>query len=51
VALLGRYLTAAEIDEDIGDPYGRSPYHYRLVQSQISMAIKTLADRIEAGQV
>ena len=51
VALLGRYLSAAEIEEDIGDPYGRSPYHYRVVQSQITMAVKSLADRIMTGQV
>lgn len=50
VSLLGRYLTAAEIEEDIGDPYGRSPYHYRVVQSQIAMAVKTLAERILTGQ-
>ena len=49
VALLGKYLTASGIDEDISDPYGRSPYHYRLVQSQITMAVKALADGIESG--
>lgn len=51
VALLGRYLSAAGIEEDIGDPYGRSPYHYRVVQSQIAMAVKSLAERIMTGQM
>jgi protein-tyrosine phosphatase len=51
VALLGRYLTAAGMEEDIGDPYGRSAYHYRVVQSQIALAVKSLADRLSAGQI
>lgn len=26
-------------NDDIPDPVGRSPYHYRLAQAQISMAV------------
>lgn len=51
VGMLGRYLTTAGIEEDIGDPYGRSPYHYRVVQSQIALAVKSLADQIMSGHV
>ncbi len=51
VVLLGRYLSATEIEEDISDPYGRSTYHYRVVQSQISIAVKALVERIITGRI
>jgi len=51
MALLGKYISAAEIEEDISDPYGRSPYHYRVVQSQITMAVKSLVERIITGRI
>ncbi len=43
VQLLGTYLSNALREEDIADPHGRTPYHYRLAQSQISLAVKSLA--------
>lgn len=49
LGLLGRYLTTPGIEEDISDPYGRSPYHYRIVRSQITMAVKSLAERLLSG--
>jgi len=49
LGLLGAYLTPAGIEEDIADPYGRSAYHYRVVQSQIVMAVKSLAERVLSG--
>ena len=47
--LLGRYLTPAGIEEEIADPYGASSYHYRVVQSQIVMAVRSLAERLLSG--
>ncbi len=42
VQLLGKYV-AGGWEDDILDPFGNSPYHYRLAQSQIILAIKSLA--------
>ena len=46
VELLGRYISTDQIVDDIIDPYGRSPYHYRLAQSQITLAIRSLIKRL-----
>jgi protein-tyrosine-phosphatase len=43
VRLLGRCLPGSGIEDDIMDPFARSPYHYRLAQSQITLAVKALA--------
>jgi protein-tyrosine phosphatase len=43
VNLLGGYISGVLGEDDIIDPFGRSSYHYRLAQSQISLAIKALA--------
>lgn len=43
VELLGRYISGDGSADDIMDPYGRSAYHYRLAQGQITLAVKTLA--------
>jgi len=40
--LLGHYV-AGGWEDDILDPFGNSPYHYRLAQSQITLAVKSLA--------
>ena len=37
--VFGRFVSAGPSIDDIIDPFGRSPYHYRLAQSQISLAI------------
>ena len=41
VQLLGKYV-AGGWEDDILDPFGNSPYHYRLAQSQITLAVKSL---------
>jgi protein-tyrosine phosphatase len=46
VELLGRYVAPDQPDDEIIDPYGRPPYHYRLVQSQIGLAISNLLKTI-----
>jgi len=42
VELLGKYISADQSDDDVIDPFGRSPYHYRLAQAQIALAIKNI---------
>jgi protein-tyrosine-phosphatase len=44
VERLGRFVSGDSVADDIADPYGRSQYHYRLAQSQISLSIKNLAN-------
>jgi protein-tyrosine-phosphatase len=46
VERLGRFISKDSIADDIADPFGRSQYHYRLAQSQITLAIKNLANTI-----
>jgi len=46
VELLSKYLRGGQFADDIPDPFGRSPYHYRLSQSQITLAIKSLAKKL-----
>jgi protein-tyrosine-phosphatase len=43
VKLLGSYISGVLEGDDIVDPYGKSPYHYRLAQSQVTLAVKALA--------
>ena len=52
VELLSRF-TSGNGDytgDDIADPFGRSPYHYRLAQSQITLAIKSFVKRVLVQQ-
>jgi len=42
IEMLGKYIALDQPDDEIIDPYGRSPYHYRLVQSQIGLAVSKL---------
>jgi protein-tyrosine-phosphatase len=44
--LLGRYSSGGAIADDIVDPFGRSSYHYRLSQAQITFAIESLIKRV-----
>ncbi|MFH1954211.1 MAG: hypothetical protein ABIL06_21660 [Pseudomonadota bacterium] len=37
--VFGRFVSPGPSIDDIIDPFGRSPYHYRLAQSQISLAV------------
>ena len=46
VALLATYISEDQSQDDVIDPYGHSPYHYRLAQSQISLAVEGLIGRI-----
>jgi protein-tyrosine-phosphatase len=46
VALLGTYLPGIPMEDDVVDPFGRSPYHYRLAQSQITLAVKSISQRL-----
>jgi protein-tyrosine-phosphatase len=46
VKRLGRFISEDQKADDIIDPFGRSPYHYRLAQSQITLAIKNLVKSI-----
>lgn len=46
VELLGSYLTRTEMVDDIIDPYKRSSFHYRLAQSQITLALKALLEKL-----
>ncbi|MBN1904855.1 MAG: hypothetical protein JW927_07140 [Deltaproteobacteria bacterium] len=48
--MLGKYISPDHPDDEIIDPYGRSPYHYRLVQSQISLAVSNLVRAITPGE-
>ena len=43
---LGAYLSRTEMVDDIIDPYNRTSFHYRLAQSQITMALKALFQKI-----
>lgn len=46
---LGRYIAAGLPGDDIIDPFGRTPYHYRLAQSQITLAVASLAKSIASA--
>jgi protein-tyrosine-phosphatase len=43
---LGSYISRPEMVDDIIDPYNRTPFHYRLAQSQITMALKAFFQKI-----
>ncbi|MFH1349972.1 MAG: hypothetical protein ABII26_03455, partial [Pseudomonadota bacterium] len=44
--VFGRFVSPGPSIDDIIDPFGRSPYHYRLAQSQIGLAIKNLVNKL-----
>ena len=52
VTLLSQFAYQGRHEDDIPDPFGRSTYHYLLAQSQITLAVKSLAKKIisEAGE-
>jgi protein-tyrosine-phosphatase len=43
---LGRYISEGLNADDIVDPFGKPPYYYRLAQSQITLALHTLIDKV-----
>jgi len=46
VKRLGEFISDGQDADDIIDPFGKSPYHYRLAQSQISLAVKSLVKKL-----
>jgi protein-tyrosine phosphatase len=51
VELLGKFISEGPGADDIIDPYGGSPYHYRLAQSQIILAIRSLVKKFLSDKV
>jgi protein-tyrosine phosphatase len=45
---LGRFASGGLIDDDIIDPFGKSPYHYRVAEAQISLGIEALVKDLMA---
>ena len=43
---LGRYISEGRDADDIVDPYGKPSYYYRLAQSQITLALRTLIETV-----
>jgi protein-tyrosine-phosphatase len=43
---LGRYISEGRDADDIVDPFGKPPYYYRLAQSQIALALRTLIEKV-----
>ena len=43
--LLGKFVSEGQDADDIVDPFGKSSYHYRLSQSQIVLAIRSLVKK------
>jgi protein-tyrosine-phosphatase len=46
VELLGRYIAPDGSEDNIIDPFGKSPYYYRLARSQITLAIRSLVKKL-----
>lgn len=49
VQKLGKYVALDQTEDDIPDPYGKSPYHYRAAQSQITLAVSNIFKIISSG--
>ena len=47
IELLGKYIAADSSIDDIVDPYGRSSYHYRLAQSQLTLAVNNIVQALD----
>lgn len=50
VELLGKLVSEGQNIDDIIDPFGKYSYHYRLAQSQITLAITSLVKRVILDQ-
>jgi protein-tyrosine-phosphatase len=46
IELLGKYISIDQADDDVHDPFRKSSYHYRLAQSQISLAVGNLIEKL-----
>ena len=44
--VFGKFVSAGPSIDDIVDPFGKSSYHYRLAQSQITLAIKNFVNKL-----
>lgn len=44
IELLGRYVTADPSADDVVDPFGRTPFHYRLAQLQIALGVNNFIE-------
>jgi protein-tyrosine phosphatase len=49
VELLAGYISPDQLDDDIIDPFGKSSYHYRAAQSQITLAVRSLIKKLSAN--
>ena len=47
--LISKYISIDQADDDVIDPFGKSLYHYRLAQSQISLAVRSLSEELIAN--
>jgi protein-tyrosine phosphatase len=45
---LGRFASGGLVDDGIIDPFGKSPYHYRVAEAQISLGIEALVKDLMA---
>jgi len=46
VKRLGGYISGDMEPDDVVDPYGKTPYYYRVTQSQITLAISNLLKKL-----
>ncbi|MFZ7111255.1 MAG: hypothetical protein ACOWYE_06190 [Desulfatiglandales bacterium] len=47
VELLLKYALLDPGVDEVLDPFGKTTYHYRLAETQIEMAVKSLAERLQ----
>ena len=50
VDLLGKFVSEGQTEDDIFDPFGKSSYHYRLAQAQITLAIRSFVKKVLLNQ-
>lgn len=51
VELLGKFVSEGQtVVDDIPDPFGKSSYHYRLAQAQITLAIRSFVKGVLLNQ-
>ena len=46
VEFLAGYISPYQVEDDIIDPFGKSVYHYRSAQSQITLAVRSLIKKL-----
>lgn len=49
--LLAKYISKDTHADDVVDPFGRSPHHYRIAQAQIALAVETLCKMLVQGEI